>query len=92
MCGLSGNHFADLYSPSILAKVAQVTIYLPDPIAKRLRAAARKARKSLSSYVADLLQPPRTQDSPWPDGFFDLAGSTTIEPADDPPPPEPPGL
>ena len=69
-----------------------MTIYLPDPMAKRLRAAARKARKSLSSYVAELLQPPSRQHHPWPDGFFDLAGSTTIELADDPPPTEPPGL
>ncbi len=71
--------------------MAQVTIYLPDPIAKRLRAASRKAKKSLSAYVADLLQP-GARPSGWPVGFFELAGSTSIEAPDDPPPAEPPAL
>jgi hypothetical protein len=71
--------------------MAQVTIYLPDAIAKRLRTAARKARKSLSSYVAGLLEPGPAHRR-WPDGFFDLAGTTTIELGDDPPAKEPPTL
>jgi hypothetical protein len=71
--------------------VAQVTIYLPDAVARRLRSAARRARKSLSAYVAELIDPPPERGR-WPEGFFDLAGSTTIEIDDDPPPRELPPL
>lgn len=73
--------------------MAQVTIYLPDAVAKRLRSAARKARKSLSAYVAELIEP-RHERSRWPPGFFDLAGTVSfdVDDDDDPPPREPPSL
>ena len=35
--------------------MAQVTLYLPDEIASRLKRDARKAKKSLSAYVAERL-------------------------------------
>lgn len=54
--------------------MAQVTIYLPDEIAKGVRRAARKARKSVSAFLADLavrsVKPPR-----WPASFRGLYGS-----------------
>ena len=34
--------------------MAQVTIYLPKDLEARLRRKARRARKSMSSYIADL--------------------------------------
>jgi metal-responsive CopG/Arc/MetJ family transcriptional regulator len=71
--------------------VARVTIDLPDPLARRLRDAAQRAKKSLSAYVAELLKA-RVDRSRWPEGFFELAGKATIELDDDPPLGEPPLL
>jgi len=54
--------------------VAQVTIYVPAPVAARLRAAARRAHKSVSAYVVDRLEP-HDQHAAWPAGFAELFGS-----------------
>jgi hypothetical protein len=54
--------------------VAQVTIYVPDPVAKRLRAAARRAQKSVSAYIVDRLEQ-RDPHAAWPEGFAELFGS-----------------
>ena len=54
--------------------MAQVILYLPDDVARRIRKEAKKARKSVSVYMAELamrkLSPHR-----WPEGFAALYGS-----------------
>ena len=67
--------------------MSQLTIYLPEPVLQRLRAGARRAKKSVSAYVADLLER-RDRPADWPDGFQKLYGSCgdTLPPIDDPPP------
>jgi hypothetical protein len=67
--------------------MAQITIYVPDELARRLRERARRSRTSLSAYVSALaresLIPTR-----WPKSFENLYGSCKgqlLEPADAPP-------
>jgi len=54
--------------------MAQVTIYLPDDLAERLRREAKRSGRSLSAYIAELAdrKPPRRK---WPPGFERLYGS-----------------
>ena len=54
--------------------VSQLTIYLPDAVLRKLRVGARRARKSVSAYVAELLE---RRDTPaqWPTEFRELYGS-----------------
>jgi hypothetical protein len=52
-----------------------LTIYLPEEVLKRLRADARRRKKSLSAYVVELLVG-RQERSEWPAGFAELYGST----------------
>jgi hypothetical protein len=75
--------------PSILGYVAQITLYVPDAVAQKLRADARRAKKSLSAYVTELAGGRR--EKAFPDGFFELGGSArgTLVVPDDPPPDEP---
>ena len=54
--------------------MAQVTIYLPDDLVDRLRRRAKKAKKSLSAYVAELATAGH-RDEGWPAGFAALYGS-----------------
>ena len=54
--------------------MAQVTLYLPEDIAKRIRREARRSRKSLSAYVAELAARELAPAS-WPHGFAGLYGS-----------------
>lgn len=42
--------------------MAQITIYVPDAVARRAQHAARRARKSLSAYVVSLLEAPGKVD------------------------------
>jgi hypothetical protein len=74
----------------IIGNVAQVTIYLPDALARRLRREARRARTSLSAYVAQLAgrRPPSER---WPEWFLGLQGSCggSLAIPDDPAPEEP---
>lgn len=69
--------------------MSQITIYIPDDIARQLKRAARKAKKSLSAYLVDLARP--AGDKPWPESFFKLQGSCagSLAAPDDPPPDEP---
>lgn len=53
--------------------MAQVTIYLNDAAERRLKAAARKSRVSVSRWVADLVES-RTR-SDWPQELRGLAGA-----------------
>lgn len=54
--------------------VAQVTIYLPDPIEQAVRREAKRARKSVSAYLADLARA-KVARRRWPAGFERLFGS-----------------
>ena len=54
--------------------MAQVTIYLPDDVAEKVREEAQRARKSLSAYMAQLAGGVR-KSRQWPDGFAELFGS-----------------
>jgi hypothetical protein len=54
--------------------MAQVTLYLPDKLEKELRRGAKRAKKSLSSYVADLATR-RQKPKGWPKAFLKTFGS-----------------
>jgi hypothetical protein len=54
--------------------VAQLTIYVPEAVAKRLKAEARRARKSVSAVVVGLVEG-RGRPRRWPKGFEGLYGS-----------------
>ena len=75
--------------PRILGYLAQITLYVPDAVARKLRADARRAKKSLSAYVTELAGGRRT--SAFPASFFELEGSArgSLVLPDDPPPDEP---
>lgn len=54
--------------------MAQVTIYLPEPVERAVRREARRAKKSVSAYLADLARAKVAQPR-WPAGFERLFGS-----------------
>jgi hypothetical protein len=69
--------------------MAQLTIYLPDALEKKLRREARRTKKSVSAYLTEVAA--RTlQPSAWPTSFWELCGSWSGEfpDIDDPPPDE----
>jgi len=70
--------------------VAQITIYVPDAVARRLKREAQRARKSLSAYLTELASR-RTAAGRWPPGFLELQGSCkgSLEVPEDLPPDEP---
>ena len=70
--------------------MAQITIYVPDDVARQLRSAARRAKKSLSAYLTELASG-RSKPRAWPEWFFDLQGSCrgALKAPEDPPPEEP---
>jgi hypothetical protein len=53
--------------------MAQVTIYLPDPIEKRARRAAKDNGKSVSRWIADQIV--QELDTAWPKGVLEAAGA-----------------
>lgn len=53
--------------------MANVTIYLNNEVEKRARQAARRAKKPLSRWLADLAEASVTDK--WPTEFLALAGS-----------------
>ncbi len=53
--------------------MAQLTIYLPDDVEKQVRADARRARKSVSAYLADLAS--KKDASAWRRALLKLGGS-----------------
>ncbi|MFI5309034.1 MAG: hypothetical protein ACHQ53_16890 [Polyangiales bacterium] len=73
--------------------MSQLTIYLSEQVLRRLRAGARRARKSVSAYVAEMLEEgePRAQ---WPKDFRKLYGSCRgdLPDVDDSPPEQGPVL
>jgi hypothetical protein len=54
--------------------MAQVTLYLPEELAAELRRGAKRARKSLSAYVAELAAG-RTRPRAWPPELLATFGS-----------------
>ena len=69
--------------------MAQVTIYLPDEVARDVRARAKRAGMSLSAYVTALAsQTSRAAAREWPKDFLKLLGSWegAFPVPDDPPP------
>ncbi len=76
--------------------MAQLTIYLPDEIEKRVRKEARRANKSVSAFIADLATPKahRMSDGEWSRQISKLYGSWEgpFPAIEDPPPDEPESL
>lgn len=69
--------------------MAQVTIYLPDDVARDVRARAKRAGMSLSAYITALAsREKRTPAEEWPKDFLKLLGSWegAFPIPDDPPP------
>ncbi len=54
--------------------MAQVTIYMPDPVERAVRRAAKRARKSVSAFLTDLARA-HVRPTAWPPGWADLYGS-----------------
>lgn len=59
--------------------MAQITLYLEDDTACKLRAAAETSGISVSSFVAELIR--RKVATEWPDNVARLAGSWTDLPS-----------
>ena len=70
--------------------MAQITIYVPDDVARRIKREAKRAKKSLSAYLTELATG-QQRDASWPPGFFELQGSCggALKAPEDPPPEEP---
>jgi hypothetical protein len=68
--------------------MSQLTIYLPDEVARRVQGAARRARKSVSAYVASLVDPARKKPDQRRKRLLALYGSWegTAPALSDPPP------
>ncbi len=66
--------------------MGQLTIYLPDATEKSVRAAARRARKTVSAYLAQLAV--GKAGGQWPKGYEKVLGSWEgqFPPVEDPPP------
>lgn len=73
--------------------MAQLTIYLPDEVEKKVRLEARRAKKSVSAFIADLAtrKENRVSDAAWAREVAKLYGSWVgpFPELEDPPPDEP---
>jgi len=69
--------------------MAQVTIYLADEVAAASKRHARKANKSVSAWIADLIER-ETGARTWPRALLDVLGQggSDLREPDDPPPDE----
>lgn len=67
--------------------VAQVTIYLPDEVAAAGKRHARRANKSVSAWIAELIER-ETGTRKWPRALVDVLshGGGGLREPDDPPP------
>ena len=67
--------------------MAQVTIYLADEVAAASRRHARRAKKSVSAWIADLIER-ETGTRKWPRALLDVLshGGSDLREPDDPPP------
>ncbi|MBF0103889.1 MAG: hypothetical protein HQM16_01065 [Deltaproteobacteria bacterium] len=50
--------------------MAQLNVYVPDSVDTKIRALAKKAKKSVSKYIAELFAKQHDQKSAWPKDFF----------------------
>jgi hypothetical protein len=57
--------------------MGQITLYLPDPLANKLRKEAKRLRMSLSAYVAQIAAKEVGGDS-WPKSFLATYGSCEL--------------
>lgn len=73
--------------------MAQLTIYVPDPLARKLKRAAARSRMSVSAYLTELATR-ALEPQEWPASFVETFGSWEgpLPQIDDPPPDEPPPL
>lgn len=73
--------------------MAQLTIYLPDDVEKKVRLEARRAKKSVSAFITELAtkKESRGSDAAWARQVAKLYGSWVgpFPEIDDPPPDEP---
>ena len=73
--------------------MAQLTIYLPDDVEKKVRQDARRAKKSVSAFIADLAtsKKARLTDAAWARQVAKIYGSWLgdFPELEDPPPDEP---
>ena len=69
--------------------MAQITIYLPEDVARRIKREAKRRKKSVSAFIADLATGRGTRPA-WPKQFFRLQGSCkgSLRAPEDPPPDE----
>jgi hypothetical protein len=71
----------------MLDSMARVTIYVPEKLAKTARQRARRAKKSMSAWIAELLERELTPRG-WSQDFIDLltkGAKGDIVVPDDPP-------
>ncbi len=54
--------------------MGQLTIYLPEDVEKSVRAGARRARKTVSAYLADLAGG-KARRSGWPTAYAKVLGT-----------------
>lgn len=73
--------------------MAQVTLYLPEEVAQKARAEARRQKKSLSAFISELVAR-ETVPRRWSQGFVDLLtrGSADLVAPPDPPPEDAPAF
>lgn len=50
--------------------MAQLNVYVPEPLAEEIRRRARRAGKSLSQFISTLVQKQADVKSQWPKRFF----------------------
>jgi len=67
--------------------MAQLTIYIDDRCRKRIAAAAKQARTSVSRWVTEKLT--KALEDEWPEGFFQVLGSLADSDLERPPQPNP---
>lgn len=66
--------------------MAKVTLALPDDVARKARAEARRRKKSLSAFISELVAR-ETISRQWSQGFVDLltrGSANLVEPPDPP--------
>ncbi len=68
--------------------MGQLTIYLPDATEKAVKAAARRAKKSVSAYLAHLVEGGEQARARWPRGYSTVLGTWegAFPKLEDPPP------
>ena len=73
--------------------MAQLTIYVPDRLARKLKRAAAKSRMSVSAYLTELATR-ALEPQEWPPAFVETFGSWEgpLPRIEDSPPGEPPDL